>query len=72
MDYTVGDEYVDDDDYVCFRQTLQMVETIFWTLHYDGWNAFRDWNDEDEPFYWSKRMPNKEVLDAAASEAVGR
>ena len=64
-------EYIDDDDYVCFRQPLEDGRDIFWTLHYNGWEAFRDWNDEDEPFYWSKRRPNKEVLDAAASDAVG-
>lgn len=73
MNYTVGDEYIDDDDYVCFRQTLADGREIFWTLHHDGWNAFRDWEYEFDPFYRTGRFafPDESELNAAASEADG-
>lgn len=36
--------YVDDDGYICF-----LDGEVFWTLHYDGWEAFLP--DQDEPCY---------------------
>lgn len=33
--------YIDDDGYVCFQDG-----NVFWTLHYNGWEAFLPGEDE--------------------------
>jgi len=52
--YRVGDLFVDDDGYVCFRIRIlgSLAPGIYMTLHGVGWQAFPDRNDTAEP-YWT-------------------
>lgn len=47
--YTKEGLYIDDDGYVCY-----MDDKVFWTLHYNGWEAFLP--KEDVPCYSSGEM----------------
>lgn len=44
--------YVDDDGYICFENhNFEKGPGLWWTLHYDGWDAYVDNHKENDPVY---------------------